>query len=354
MNVVVAIPARDEGNGISRTLTALAAQNYPRPFEVLVMANNCQDDTAAQARAVAQQQPGLSLCVLEVTLPPEQANVVGARRLALDTGAEMAGKDGIVVSTDADSEADPDWLGALVAPLEQGWAASAGRIQLRRAERHALPLPLRAVYLLDTGYRQAAAQLRHRVACLNEPAPTHWQHFGANLALTVRAYRAVGGLPDVSCLEDMALVAALARADLPLCHTHAARVYTSARLSGRVPVGLSTQLGEWHSGPGGWRVPGGPELVAAAWAERLAQEYYRAGELTPPQAAVLRRAWRLDAGEAVTVDFATCGLALEALQAARDRSGYWAAEFSPVPVRQALQEVREALAEYGGQGFRTR
>ncbi|WP_291425473.1 glycosyltransferase [Deinococcus sp.] len=353
MNVVVAIPARDEGNGISRTLTALAAQTYSRPFEVLVLANNCQDDTAVQARAVARRQASFRLRVLEVTLPPEQANVVGARRLALETGAHMAGQEGIVVSTDADSEADPDWLGALIAPLEQGWAASAGRIQLRRAERYALPRPLRSVYLLDTGYRQVAAQLRHRVACLSEPALTHWQHFGANLALTVRAYRAVGGLPEVSCLEDMALVAALARADLPLCHTHAARVYTSARLSGRVPVGLSTQLGEWRSGPGGWRVPGGPELVAAAQAERLTRELYGT-DMTLAQSAALRRAWRLQRDDTVTLDFPTSGLALEALQAARDQAGYWAAEFPPVPVRQALQEVCEALANYGGQGFRTR
>ncbi len=355
MSIVVVIPARNEAETIGRTLAALAAQDHDQSFEVLVVANNCTDDTAAQARAAAVTYPTLRLNVMEVTLPPDQAHVVGARRLAFEAGMQLAGSGGILVSTDADSEAVPGWLSALVAPLRQGWEASAGRIQLRRAERLALPSPVRTVYLLDTGYRQIAAQLHRRIISPTATRPTHWQHFGANLALTVRAYQAVGGLPDVPCLEDIALVAALERADLPLYHTHTARVYTSARLSGRVPVGLSTQLEEWHSGPERWFVPGGYELVAAAQAEQLLKQCWQERRCIPEQVDALRQAWRLTKACAVDISaLPTLGSALEALRLARDQAGDWSAEFPPIPVRQALLEVRTILAGYGGGGFQTR
>jgi hypothetical protein len=65
------------------------------------------------------------------------------------------------------------------------------------------------------------------------------------LALTVAAYRQVGGLPVVRYLEDEALWRALCRHDLPVRHSPRVRVSTSARQQGRVEVGLSWQLREW-------------------------------------------------------------------------------------------------------------
>lgn len=366
--VAVVIPAREEGAGIGRSLAALSAQRGAPPFTVLVLVNNSRDDTADQAR---RWQGRLPLEVRDVTLPPGEAHVGGARRRALDWGAEHAGPGGLLVSTDADTQAHPDWLAALLRPLyseglygegrsgEPRAAASAGRILLRAEERAALPPAVRATHLFDTGYRQAAAQLRaHLVPSAGEPRPTHWQHFGASLALTVQAYRAVGGLPPVTCLEDMALVAALRRAGLTVQPTHAARVYTSARLSGRVAVGLSTQLGEWARGPQAWRVPGGAELVAQGRAEEALYRFWAAHSgpsEEAPSLSALARAWRLDPGVAdLAVEAPTRGAALEALRAARDRAGVWAAEFPPVPVRQALWEVRAALEPFGGEGLRTR
>lgn len=341
---VIVIPARDEGRTIGRTLSALAAQRGAPPFTVLVLANNCHDDTAQQA---LRWQSKLQLEICESILPPEQANVVGARRLALEIGAEFAGSDGIIVSTDADTEAHPDWLRQLLVPLSCGYDASAGRILLRREERAALPPLVRATHLLDTGYRMAAAQLRARlVPSAGEETPTHWQHFGANLALKISAYRAIGGLPKVSSLEDVALITALLRHDLRIRHTHAAKVFTSARLTGRVSVGLSTQLGEWSREPQHWRVPGSRELVAAAQAEEL----LRSGAATEK----LAQAWRVDEGSAHAAQQAlTPGVALELLTAAQSRAGHWHAEFAPRPVREALSEVRAVLAKMGGHGFQT-
>ena len=75
--------------------------------------------------------------------------------------------------------------------------------------------------------------------CPADPWPCHHQHYGASLALTVRAYRRVGGLPAVPYLEDEALWQLLLGQGLPVRHSPHVQVYTSARRCGRVEVGLS-------------------------------------------------------------------------------------------------------------------
>src|SRR5271165_5812496 len=51
LRFVVAIPAHDEEAGIVETVRSCLAQDYPRElFDVLVIADNCQDQTADLAR----------------------------------------------------------------------------------------------------------------------------------------------------------------------------------------------------------------------------------------------------------------------------------------------------------------
>ncbi|MDL2345058.1 glycosyltransferase, partial [Deinococcus sp. MIMF12] len=259
---VVAVPARNEAGRIGRAVRALAAQigagGQPlEGYEVWILVNNSADDTAQ--RALQAVPAGRPVQVVTRTLPPGSDNVVGARRAALELAAARLGgdPDGLIVTTDADSVPAPDWLWQLRAAVRRGADLVCGRILLCPHERARLPVPVRQVYLQDTAYRLAAEQLTAR---LNpdplDPWPRHHQQFGANLALTLRAYRTVGGVPDVPHLEDVALVQGVRRHDLRVRRTPHARVYTSARLSGRVPLGLSTQLAEWHTDPAAWRVPG--------------------------------------------------------------------------------------------------
>ncbi|PNY79590.1 glycosyl transferase family 2 [Deinococcus koreensis] len=342
---------------ISRALHALAAQRGPLPpFSVLLLANNCRDETAEVGRRT--RPAGLDLHVHEVTLALPQANVGGARRLALDLAADLAGEQGIIVSTDADTLTHPDWLAGLLAPLRCS-AASAGRLMLDPGERARLSAPIRHTHLLDCAYRWAATQLTARLdPDPHDPWPRHWQHFGASLALHVWAYRAVGGLPEVPCLEDVALVQALRHADLPLRHTLQARAYTSARLSGRVPVGLSTQLQEWQNGPECWTVPGAAEVAALARAEAALRAVYgHAGtrhtgteqsgiRQSGPMLARIGHHWMLpeqalrDALEAPRL-----GLALHHAHRAREQGGLWRERYPAEPVTQALRALRQALAE---------
>lgn len=261
----------------------------------------------------------------------------------MNLAATWAGEDGVVVSTDADTVAEQDWLAHLLAPLAQGADAACGRILLDAQERARLGVAARRTHLYDAAYHLAAANLSARLDPLaHDPAPRHAQHFGANLALTVRAYRAVGGIPDVSALEDVALIHALLRADLRVCHTPRARVRTSARLGGRVEVGLSSQLREWDVSGAAWRVPGGDEVAALARAQAAFRSAYRGVDV--PELAALWLTPRRALGHALSAP--TEGGGLELAHAARWAAGLWPVRYPPYPVEQALWSVRLLAHEH--------
>jgi hypothetical protein len=291
----VIIPAKDEAHHLPATLAALAAQieldGTPLPsgsFEVIVLANNCLDGTAAVVRQVAACYPALAFHVAELQLPKDLAHVGQARRLLMDAAAQRlaatAGPQGLILSTDADTLVAPDWLAACRAEVGAGAAAVGGRILTRPAAPEPdelldstadcpeiAPLAVRRTQLRDATYHLLRNQLECLLdPCASDPWPRHHQHFGASLALTVTAYQQVGGLPVVRYLEDEALWRALCRHDLPVRHSPRVRVSTSARQQGRVEVGLSWQLREWATHAHEQREPQVecPRQLAALWQAR--------------------------------------------------------------------------------------
>ena len=255
----VIIPARDEAPGIVATLAALAAQRGfdgqlldPRSYDVIVLANNCRDNTAAAVRAFALCHPQRAITVAERTLPPDVANVGTARRLLMEAACarfRVAGSPrGVIISLDADTIPESRWLAATLAAIDAGADAVGGRILTDGAGRAALPAGARVAHLRDVGYRALA----NEVECLLDPLsfdpwPRHYQHFGASLALTAEAYAAVGGLAPLPALEDVALAVALVVADARIRHDPAVRVVTSARTVARNVRGFSTQFQEWEA-----------------------------------------------------------------------------------------------------------
>lgn len=205
---MVAVPARNEAERIPACLQALAAQvdaaGDPLPadaFEVVVLANNCTDDTARVARS-AGVRLGLALQVLEVEHPPEQAHAGGARRAAMDAAAdrlERAGAPGgAVLTTDADSRPRPDWLCLTLLALEAGADAVAGMVDLDAGEagEGRRPLGASGLHGPEAEYADLLAEIASRLDPLPyDPWPNHIWTWGANLAVRADVYRAVGGLP---------------------------------------------------------------------------------------------------------------------------------------------------------------
>jgi glycosyltransferase involved in cell wall biosynthesis len=253
LHAVIAIPARNEAERLPDCLRALAAQRGVggAPLDlagvaVLVLVNNSGDGTAAAARALAPALP-YRLVVEEVALPPGLAHAGGARRMAMDRGAALLGRDprpgAILLSTDADGRAMPGWLAANLVAFAAGADAVAGAIEPDPEEAASLPPALRAREARETRY---AALLDEMAALVdpdpNDPWPRHAAHSGASIALTLAAYRRVGGLPAVPVGEDRALFEALIRAEMRVRHCPAARVVVSCRLQGRAAGGMADTL----------------------------------------------------------------------------------------------------------------
>ncbi len=254
----VVVPVRDEEEGVAAALAALAKQVDaagapldPATYEVIVLANNCTDHTAAVARSVGQADfPLLRLHVVEKTLAADQAHVVRARQVLMDDAyrrLRLVGTPrGVIASTDGDTRVSPRWLSATLAAVAAGADAVGGRIVVDRTDLEIMDEGARALYRWDTLYRLLAARLEARLdPDPADPWPRHHQYFGGSLAVTAAAYALVGGLPSVPSLEDIAFHRLLERADARVRRSPAVRVTTSGRRSARVAVGLSTQLGTW-------------------------------------------------------------------------------------------------------------
>lgn len=200
--VCVIVPVRDEAENLTATLDALARQIdlEGRPFdreryEIIVLANNCSDDSAAIARCFANQQPTLTLHVVEITLPLAEAYVGRARRILMDEAYRrltlLEHGRGVIASTDGDTRVAPTWLAATLHEIQKGADAVGGRILTDRAGRVALDDYARLCHLREVGYRYLVAELETYL----DPDPydcwpRHYQHFGASLAVTAQMVRA--------------------------------------------------------------------------------------------------------------------------------------------------------------------
>ncbi len=240
--VAVAIPACNEAASIEACIRALdvaAANAIGSTVTVVVLVNNSSDETAEIARRCRTFAARLS--VFDITLPARHAHAGGARRKAFERAAAVLPGDGVLMTTDADSRVDPGWITANLCEIAAGADAVAGVVAFDEAARASLPLlPLRAL-------EWRLAGLQARLASLvdprpHDPWPNHIWAWGASLALTVSAYRHVGGLPSVPLAEDRALAEAIERCDLRLRHSHAPVVFTSARRDGRAPGGFADLL----------------------------------------------------------------------------------------------------------------
>ncbi|MEU8260497.1 glycosyltransferase family 2 protein [Micromonospora sp. NPDC048999] len=105
--LVVLVPAHNEAEGISESVTALLRQSY-QPDLVVVVADNCQDATASLAtRAGARVY----------TTRQNQHKKAGALNQALARLLPELKADDYVMVVDADSVLDPDFLNHAVARL---------------------------------------------------------------------------------------------------------------------------------------------------------------------------------------------------------------------------------------------
>ena len=256
--VSIVVPVRDEAENLSKTLGAFANQKDfknapldPTFFEVIVLVNNCRDNSAEIVENWQRENINFNFHFAEINLPDENANIGFVRRLLMNEAyfrlESNKYKGGIIATTDGDTRVTSDWISSTVSEIENGADAVGGRILIDKKEFESLDEMTRNFHLLDEEYRLLAAEIENFYDRLpHDSPPRHHQHFNGSFAVTTDAFERAGGIPDVKFLEDVAFYNALSRIDAKIRHSPNVKVYTSARNRGRTALGLSTQLKEWQ------------------------------------------------------------------------------------------------------------
>lgn len=299
--VIVAIPACDEAEHIENCLDGLARQEeWPGHFDrardlgIVLLVNNTSDQTFDAAVALLRARNLPFLCA-DVRLPAGHGHAGAARGLAMDAAAdwlERVGRrtHGLILTTDADSRVPADWVRRTLAGLPGPVGAVAGRVDLDPNEAHALPCRLRRRQREERAYEEVLLALSAVIDPLaHDPWPNHGTVSGASLAVTLSAYRAIGGSPHVPCGEDRALVEALRWLDIPVRHDPAIVVTTSARLVGRARDGFADTLRHrsqvWDS-PGDEALEALPNALRRYMWRSCLRTWHREGTLDTLRTAV--------------------------------------------------------------------
>lgn len=234
----IAIPARNEEQLIGRCLEAIANQSVAASeIAVIVVANNCTDDTAAVASA--SHWP-MAMTVIEQNFAKIDAHAGSARRMAVEGAAS---KSALVLTTDADCFADPDWVALMLASFANGADAIAGRVSGDWEEMQSHDPASLAIGAVEWEYlsllAEAEAQFDPRP---HDPMPRHAQQCGANIGITGIMLAKVGGVPALPVGEDRALLQAVDAAGGRLRHDPGPHVTASARTYGRARGGMADAL----------------------------------------------------------------------------------------------------------------
>jgi GT2 family glycosyltransferase len=240
--VVVAIPVRNEEARIAPCLAALVGQAGVQADHIVLLVNNTTDETVRAARTVPIPAE-TSLHIVQRTLAPRHANAGHARRLAMKSAARLAGPRGILLTTDADGRADPDWLEANLQAIADGADAVAGWVDLDPAEWSDIPMSLHEADARECAYDAVCDEIDARLdPDAADPWPRHTQASGASIAVRAAAFHGVGGIPDVPHAEDRGFIAALRLADARIRHAPGCHVVVSGRIHGRAAGGMADTI----------------------------------------------------------------------------------------------------------------
>ena len=240
--VWVAVPASDEAGFIGQALRALdrSAGAQSRGVGVVVLANNCRDQTLSEARAALRSCEAFAASVLlDVVFDGTIADAGHARRLAMDVAAMMPDCRELL-TTDADGLVDRRWIATASAALRNADLAC-GSLSVDPHELAGLPGQVARCGQAEAVLAQSLDHLWHAVT---GPAPAGFRNrgSGANMAITAGTYRRLGGLPPLPSNEDRALHALVADHGLRIAHVEAMHVRVSCRLVSSATGGMSDCL----------------------------------------------------------------------------------------------------------------
>jgi len=210
--IAVLVPAHDEEQLIAACLQSVlvaagAPGLYGEEVRVVVALDRCTDGTGGIVDAL-----GVDSVVVD------RGNVGAARGAAAEHAIALGAR--WLATTDADSLVPPDWL---VAQLAHGGDAFCGIVTV--ADWRGYP-PTMAIAFAGT----------------TVAGDGHPHVHGANLGISVEAYRRCGGFAALALSEDVALIEAAMAVELCIARKAHPSVVTSARRDARASGGFSDYL----------------------------------------------------------------------------------------------------------------
>lgn len=225
------IPAHDEQDLLGHCLDALdeCRAVTPVPVTVTVVLDSCTDASAriahGRARVLRLDARNVGMARAAGFDSPGHARAGGTDNTDGTDGTDgTVGADGHwYATTDADSRVPRTWLADQLALAEAGADVVAGLVEVD--DWSDWSPATRQRYL--EGYRRG---------------PGHRHVHGANIGVSARAYRRLGGFTPLAVHEDVQLVDRAERAGMSVAWSTAAPVLTSARRSARVFGGFAGHL----------------------------------------------------------------------------------------------------------------
>lgn len=234
--IAVCVPVRDERAHLPDLLAAFQGQTVPADAFVLCLLFDGDRDGGMDY--VRSRAPTLAYEMVTQRLARQpQANAGRARRAAMALGSRTLAdaSQSLLLSTDADTVPDADWVAANARVL-QAVDVVAGHIARPDATRFEIHRRLERYWERLRCLQRTIDPVAH------DPAPSHACQGGASLGFRASIYAALGGFEPVAAQEDERLVTAARRAGYRVCHHRDVRVATSSRLTGRARRGLADTL----------------------------------------------------------------------------------------------------------------
>jgi len=233
--IAICIPVRNERELLPALFDALSEQSSSDvPVTLCLLFDGCTDGSEDFA---AERAPYLPFGVVSAqsdscAIP----NAGRARRLAMALGERVLnGRDGALLTTDADSVPAADWVAATCRALSVADVV-AGRIARQDHGHHPEQDRIEAYYDRLYALRRVIDPLPWEAE-----SPHHYSG-GASLAFRSDAYAVLGGFAPCPSGEDATIVDAAHRAGLRVRRDSAVRVKTSSRREGRAIGGLADHL----------------------------------------------------------------------------------------------------------------
>lgn len=248
---IVAIPVKNEAEQIAGCLSAIGGQRQVQARKIVVLLNDCTDKTIDIVGALASSSE-IPVEIVVHNFPAGRGGAGYARRLAMEHAArDMRG--GVLLTTDADSRVECDWIANNLAHIQQGADAVAGRALIDPEDAKLIPQSLHDDDALECAYSDLVDEIADLIDPTPwDPWPRHCEHSGASIAVSWDAYRRIGGIPALPQGEDREFFRALLRIDARIRHPLDIAVTVSGRIVGRAEGGMAETIGRRMMRPDRW------------------------------------------------------------------------------------------------------